>query len=95
MSTTPQVPNYRRYCLLKRQEATINENTATAAVWQAKQEAVSGSDLPASFPYLVRLAACFYTTEEDLAGCTVGELSDLGAFTPREAQQILTARDAL
>jgi hypothetical protein len=89
------IRNYRRYCLLKRQWATNNEETAMASLWQAKQEAESGSDLPATFPFRERLAACFYTTSEDLDGADVAELADLGAFTTREAQRILTAFNAL
>lgn len=89
------VTSYRRYCLLKRQLATVNEETAMAGLWQAKQEAESGSELPANFPLRVRLAAAFYTTREDLDGATVAELSDLGCFTTREATTILAAFTAL
>jgi hypothetical protein len=83
--------NLRRYYLLKRQLATELEQTAIAAVWQAKQQAESGSDLPASFPYLGRLADAFYTTRDDLDGATVEELSDQGCFSVLEANEILTA----
>lgn len=89
------IRNYRRYCLLKRQEAKVNDDTALVSLWQGKQEAESGSELPAAFPYRERLAACFYTTEEDLDGADVAELSDLGAFTRREANRILSAFNAL
>lgn len=90
-----QIPTHRRYCLLKRQQATLEERTAIAALWQAKQEAESGTELPSDFPLKSRLAAAFYTTEEDLDGCTVEELSDLGCFTVREAETILAAVAAL
>lgn len=86
-----QVPNYRRYCLLKRQAAAEVGQTAIAAAWQAKQEAVSATSLPSTFPLLSRLAAAFYTTVEDLDGATVSELSDAGCFSIREAEQVIAA----
>ncbi len=90
-----QVTSFRRYCLLKRQLATQLEQTAIASLWQAKQEAEAGSDLPATFPLRARLAAAFYTTVEDLDGATVGELADEGCFTTREAEQVLAAAQEL
>jgi hypothetical protein len=90
-----QVPTHRRYCLLKRQQAVLEEQTATAQLWQVKQEAESGTALPADFPLRARLVAAFYSTSEDLDGCTVGELSDYGCFTVREAETILAAVAAL
>jgi hypothetical protein len=80
----------RRYYLAKRHAAADAEDTALEAVWQAKQEAESGTALADDFPYLTRLIAAGYSTEEDLAGADATELEAQG-FASREAAAIVAA----
>lgn len=84
----------RRYYLAKRQGAAADEETALEAVWQGKQEAEPGTALATDFPYLTRLQAVGYSTEEDLSGADADELVDQG-FTSREAAAIIAAFAAL
>lgn len=80
----------RRYYLAKRHAAADLGDTALEVVWQAKQEAEPGTALADDFPYLTRLQAAGYTTEEDLAGADADELQEQD-FTSREAAAIVAA----
>lgn len=69
------VNNARRYYLLKAQwHAQTIEGAGLAAAFLAKQQAVTGTALPADTPALTQLAAAHYTTIEDLTGATLDEL---------------------
>jgi len=81
--------NLRRFYLHKSLWA-LQTFDNTAGVWRAKQEAVPGVALAATFPYLSKLAECGYTTEEDLDGADEAELFAVG-FTTTEIEQILAA----
>ena len=61
-----------------------------AAVWQAKQEAEPGTDLPADFPSLSALQAAGYSTDTDLDGADLTELRAAG-LSNRAAQAVLDA----
>jgi len=85
-----EIKRPRRYYLLKRLEAVSLGDTALASVWQAKQEAEPGTALGASFPSLTALAACGYTTTEDVDGASLDELQDIG-LTATQATAVLAA----
>ena len=84
----------RRYYLFERRAAVTRGDLAIADMWQLKQEAEGGADLPDGFPYLARLEKAFYSTEEDVDGADECEFIALG-FSAREAKAILTAFEAL
>lgn len=84
----------RRYYLAKRHAAVELEDTALEAVWQGKQEAEPGTALAEDFPYLSRLQAAGYSTQEDLDGADADELVEQG-FSSREADAIVAAYAAL
>jgi hypothetical protein len=88
------IGSLRRFYLLKRLDAARVLDDALSAVWQAKQEAEPGTTLPGTFPHAEALAACGYTTIEDLNGAGTVELQDAGLNTS-ETQAVLSALAAL
>lgn len=85
-----EVKSYRRYCLLKRRYELQYGDMALAGVWRAKQEAVSATPLPLTFPALSVLSAAGYTAKEDIDGADQDELVGVG-LTIIEAQAALAA----
>ena len=81
----------RRVYLHKRLIAGRRRDRAIESVWRAKQEAETGTALPATFPSLVKLTAIGYTTEEDLDGADTNELRRDVGLTQREADAVLLA----
>jgi hypothetical protein len=81
--------NLRRFYLHKRLWASQLDDD-WQRIWQGKQEAIPGTALAATFPHKTTLAACGYTTTEDLTGADEAELIRVG-FTPLQAEQILAA----
>jgi hypothetical protein len=86
----PEFVTYRRFCLLKRQSAKERCDLAIAGLWQWKQEQESGVSLPGDFPFLERLTADGYTTQEDFDGADEEEFTSLD-YSLREARAILGA----
>lgn len=82
------VNNTRRFYLLKRIYA--RQNNIEDGVWIAKQIAIAGVALPASFPHRAALAEHGYTTREDLDGADADELTRLG-FGTYQAKAIIKA----
>ena len=82
----------RRYYLLKRQVASLRDESIEAQ-WHAKQIEVVGTVLPSAFPFL-SLLGTFYTTVEDLNGANVEELRDFG-LSRREAEAVIAAVEPL
>ena len=80
----------RRYYLFKRCEAAALSD-GNAEVWQAKQEAEPGTALPADFPHLSALQAAGYTTDTDIDGADVAELTRLAGLSSRQGQAVLDA----
>ena len=88
----------RRYYLLKGREAEARGEDGLALVWWSKQDALSGTDLPADFPSKTALAALRYTKVEDLKGENVSaDIAELtAAGLPRkEAQAVIAALEDL
>jgi hypothetical protein len=92
VSTSVKTP--RRHALLKSQGHRLQQNEELAATWKAKQQAIPGTALPASFPLQARLAVAGYSTVEDLDGTDEDELVRAG-LTQREAQTTMAALAAL
>lgn len=86
-----RIPSHRRYYLLKRLATAERHDFAISSVWQAKQEAESGTALPATFPHLSTISACGYTTEEDLDGADAGELIQYVGLNSQEAAAVISA----
>ena len=82
------VNNTRRYYLLKRIYA--RQNNIEDGAWIAKQLAIAGTALPATFPHLTALAEHGYTAVEDLDGADADELTRLG-FGTHQAKAIMKA----
>jgi hypothetical protein len=80
----------RRFYLLKRLALRAQGDRATEGIWRAKQEAIAGTSLDATFPHLTALAAIGYSTTEDLEDATETELIDAG-LTRRQARAVLAA----
>jgi hypothetical protein len=81
----------RRYCLYKRLSAALLEQDAIASLWQSKQSAEPGTDLPNGFPSKDRLSECGYTTNADLLGSDPDELAEYVGLTTTEAEAVLAA----
>jgi hypothetical protein len=93
---TAYFKSVRRYYLLKRLDALTSSDTYDLAItWQAKQEAVSGIDLPSDFPHLSSLQSVGYSTEEDLAGADAAELVENVGLNTAQASAVLTALEEL
>lgn len=90
-----EIKRPRRYYLLKRLEANLQQDWALGTAWQAKQEGEPGVALPSTFPCLAELTAYGYTTEEDLDGADSEELRDYAGLTSRQADAVLAALAAL
>lgn len=84
----------RRYYLHKRLASRLLCD-GLDPVWQAKQEAESGTPLPADFPLRVQLAKAGYTTTEDLRGATASELWRGAGVIARDATTVLRALEKL
>lgn len=87
--------NYRRYCLMKRLYWFDLGDYALAGVWRARQEEQPGTDLPATFPFLIKLTPRGYTTREDLYGADVYELERTIPMSRSDARIVLSAFDDL
>jgi hypothetical protein len=83
------IKTVRRYFLRKSQELDRRWLPSLAGAYRAKQDATSGTPLPATFPFYDRLAATRYTTREDLDGATLEELMTFVGLNRREAQAVL------
>lgn len=66
-----------------------------ASLWQTKQEAESGTQLPDDFPSRSALVAVGYTTKEDLDGADCAELADYVRLSTTQAEKVLAAAAAL
>lgn len=86
---------YRRYCLMKRFVANRAREYANAQLWQNKQEAEEGTDLPSDFPHRSALEAAGYTTKEDIIGADDVELNDVAGLTLSAAAGVIAAAEAL
>lgn len=89
------VKNARRYALLQSYVELSRDEMGLAGFWRAKQEERTGAALPVTFPFMSRLTAARYTTEEDLDGADADELQANAGLSRREAQAVLTAAAAL
>lgn len=89
-----EVKSLRRFYLHKRLYAALYEDSELALTWRSKQEAQSGTELPASFPERSTLGELGYSTVEDLDGADIEELSRVG-FSSNQATSILAALQPL
>lgn len=89
-----EIVSARRYYLHKRIIARA-QNTSLEPAWQARQEEMPGTALPASFPFLSELEAVGYTTREDLDGADADELVDHVSLSRRDAEAVIAAFQAL
>lgn len=86
----------RRYYLLKRLEAGRQGDSAMQGVWRSKQEGQASTALPVDFPLLAQLSAVGYSTQLDLDGADVDELTSPPlSLSPSEAEAVLAAFEAL
>ncbi len=85
-----KIPSVRRYYLGKRRQSFERDNPITTQ-WHGKQNGEPGVALPSDFPFLVLLAAAFYTTVEDLTGADTAELRQYVGLSERDATAVLTA----
>ncbi len=85
-----ELRSVRRYYLGKRRQ-TFERDREITAVWHSKQDEEPGVALPSDFPFLVQLAAGFYTTIEDLDGADVEELRVFAGLSLRDATAVFTA----
>lgn len=90
-----ELRSYRRYCLMKRVVANRSGEYANAQMWQNKQEATEGTELPADFPHRSALAAAGYTTKEDIIGADDVELNDVAGLTLNAGATVIAAAEAL
>lgn len=89
MSAT--VESARRFYLLKAQTHADRLEWGQALAFYGKQEAMSATALPLTFPLLSQLSAAHYTTVEDLTGADVAELRRRVQLKTSEAQAVLKA----
>jgi len=86
------VPGYRRYLLIKRQNAVTDCEDGLAITWEARQRAVAGTELPAGFPGKVALAeGNWVLTYEDLDQISIEELTEFYGLDWATAQAVLAA----
>lgn len=85
-----EINNTRRFYLLKR-IASKAEADPLEGAWRYKQEQVSGTALPASFPYRATLVAAGYSTSQDLDGADAAELTKNAGLASRQANAVLAA----
>ena len=81
----------RRYFLRKSQELDLQWLPSLAGAYRAKQAAMPGAPLPATFPMRTKLAAARYTTQEDLRGAELTELIKFVGLNWKDAQTVLSA----
>lgn len=84
----------RRFYLRKRLAAS-REDSSLTDVWKGKQEAESGTALPADFPSRAALVSAGYSTAEDLDGADTDELRNNAGLHAAQAAAVLTAAAAL
>lgn len=89
-----EIRNLRRFYLLKRRSAILEDDDDTALIWQGKQDEQTGTPLPSDFVLRARLVEAGYSMIEDLDGADESELSAVD-FSSREARAVLTAWEAL
>lgn len=88
---------YRRYLHSERMNAKARGDKELESVWRAKQEAQTGTAIPASVPFTDVLLLGGYEALEDLSGAdacelvTMTNLSGVMGLTFGEAQQVLAA----
>lgn len=85
----------RRHRLLKRFACADRQDDDLAAVWRAKQEALTGQDLPDDFIHRAALVAAGYSTVEDIDGASADELVKRAGLSRREGLAVLTQIAAL
>lgn len=88
-------PTLRRFYLKKRMMARGNGEHALSGLWQGRQEAETGTDLPSDFPSRAALIAAGYPAVQDLEGADASELREWARLSAPAANAVVAAYAAL